>query len=473
MKSEWVSAVVDGEGRYVARSLDAENRLGQAARPELGEAARNPTTIGSFENVTYEGVRMLNSYRRSPLTGWTTVVAVPYGDLVNPIRRTIALLFIGGLSILAGTLAITLRLAGRISGPVRDLSGYAHSLASGQPFKRSTHRIVELDEVRAALDSAMAQSARLSSLVASSGDAIMSVDLDGTIRSWNQEAESLFGFTEAEIIGRPKTTIVPEHRLTEYQTLRDEVLAGGSVRIDTQRCRKDGTLVEVSLDSAPIRQPNGKIFAISSIIHDITERKASEEHKSFLMRELAHRSKNQLAIIQAIANQTAQNKGSIDVFLSTFIKRLQGLSASHDLLTSQGWTHVSLSELVSSQLSVFIDWPSERVVAEGPLVNLSPTHAEAIGLALHELATNAAKYGALSVSDGRVIIKWSLVADGDMPSNLRIDWNEVGGPPVAAPQRKGFRALVVERMVAQSVRGRAKIDILPEGVHWHLVCPSQ
>lgn len=471
LTSDWVAAVVDRNGRYIARSLDTVNRLGDVARPELGLAARSAPTDGHFRNVTYEGVSMMNAYRRSILTSWTTVVAVPYDNLISPIRRAIALLFLVGMGTLAGTLVVSTLLAARISVPIKDLSNYTASLATGKPYQPAPHRLIELDEVRAALDNAMSQSARLSALVASSGDAIMSVDLDGVIGSWNSGAETLFGYTEQEIIGRPKTTIVPESRLAEYAKIRDKVVHGENVRIETKRLRKDGTTVDVSLELAPIRRPTGEVYAISSIIHDITNLKAMESHKTFLMRELAHRSKNQLAVIKAIAKQTARRTNSTEEFLTTFGDRLQGLAASHDLLAAQNWTTVPLAQLIEKQLEVFVAWPNPRLICEGPFVELSPTRAEALGLALHELATNAVKYGALAVPAGRVTIGWSLQSSVGEPDVLRIDWKEEGGPRVEPPSRKGFGSFVVERMVAQVVNGEAHIEYRPEGLHWSLQFP--
>lgn len=395
-------------------------------------------------------------------------MAVPSQTLQRPICRVIILLVLVALTILAATLAITTYLALRISQPVRDLSLYARSLTSGEPYVQSRYSILELDEVHTALDNAVTQSARLAALVASSGDAIISVDIDGTIRSWNLGAESLLGFTEEEIIGQPKTKIVPDDRLDQYHDWRGLVLQGKTVSADTQRCRKDGSIVEVSVNSAPIRKPDGTIFAISSILRDISDRKVAEEHKTFLMRELAHRCKNQLAVIQAIAKQTARGTTSPDDFLQTFSKRLQGLSASHDLLARQNWTSVSLADLVQSQLSVFVEWPTERVRADGPLISLKSGDAEAIGLALHELATNAAKYGALSVPGGRVKITWNRTTDSDTSERFRIFWQETNGPLVVTPNAQGFGTQVIKSMVAHSMNGTANIEYHPAGLCWSL-----
>lgn len=470
MDSNWAAAVIDRHGNFVARSLDAEKRIGQPARPELIQVAQSKANSGTFENVTYEGLHAQNYFRRSDLTGWTTVVAVPHQEMAAPLRRAIMLLMLGAAIMLAVTLSVAALLARRISEPVRSLSKYAQALARGQKTTAHTKHIVELNEVQAALEDALAQGARLTALVASSGDAIMSIDLDGTIQTWNSGAETLFGYSRDEIVGKSKTQIVPDNKLEEFQQMRRHIMDGNSVRIETQRQHKDGTIIDVSLDSAPIRGPTGKIIAISSIIHDIRERKAAEAQAEFLMREAAHRSKNQLAIIQSIASQAARSASSKEDFVVSFERRLQGLAASHDLLTSRNWREASLGQLVQRQLEVFVPWPSSQVEASGPEVVIDAASAQSLGLALHELATNSVKYGALSSASGRVSINWNLIESGD-GRELTMTWEETGGPPVTEPTRRGFGTHVIERMLAATLNGNAAIEYRAQGLYWRFTCP--
>lgn len=468
---KWPAAVVDRNGRFVARSIDAERRIGEMARPELIAAARNPKTSGTFENTTWEKLDVFNAYHRSNLTGWTTVVAVPKTELSAPIQRAVVLTVLGAAAILAVTILLASVMASRISVPVRELSRYAAALADGKPYDDVTHQVVELDEVRTALETAMAKNARLASLVTSSGDAILSIDLDGTIRTWNEGAKELFGYTAEEIIGKPKTLIVPPDRIGEFEMQLAKVMEGECIRMETARRRKDGSLIDVSLNTAPVRRSDGKIIAISSIIHDISERKADEMHRHLLMRELAHRSKNQLAIIQSIAGQTARNADSVEDFLDDFRQRLRGLAISHDLLIGQDWRGAPLAELVEGQLGVFVGENSNRVDVSGPPVVLTSSAAEAIGLALHELATNSVKYGSLSVPGGIVSVRWSVKTNGSTTPKLALEWVEKNGPPITEPPtHKGFGSRIIETMVASSVSGKSSIDYRPDGVHWRLDC---
>ena len=473
LTEDWAAAIVDVNGRYVARSLDAERRVGQLAKPELGEAARGANETGSFENVTYEGMLMFNAFRRSPLTGWTTVIAVPKATMTAPLMRYIAYLSLGGASILLLTLILASAQAARIAEPVRNLSRGATALVEGGKFPEAKHRVYELDEVRLAFERAIAHSAHLSALVASSGDAIMSVGLDGIIKTWNAGAETLFGYSAKEIVGQPKTLLVPQDEREEFQRQRAEVLFGRSVRAETVRLRRDGARVDVSLNLAPIRGSGGEIIAISSIIHDISKRKTIERQLQFLMRELSHRSKNQLAIVQAIAGQMAQSANSVDEFMSRFRTRLQGLAASHDLLISRDWTGVALADLVRRQIETFADASRENVEIAGPALHLTASATEAIGLALHELATNSAKYGALSVPNGRLKVAWSLEPTMGEPAYVVLEWSETEGPPVRPPTKKGFGSLVIERMVAAAVNGKVRLEFAPTGLYWRLEFPCK
>ena len=471
MKPDWAAAIVDENGRYVARSLDAERRVGQMARPELAEAARRASKTGMFENVTYEGVSMLNAFRRSPLTGWTSVIAVPKAELNAPLRRYIAYVSFGSAGVLLLTLGLASVQAARIAEPVRNLSRGATALVEGRKFPEAKHRIYELDEVRTAFERAIAQTAHFSALVASSGDAIMSVDHNGIIRTWNAGAEALFGYATEEIVGQPKTLLVPQDEREKFREQHAQVFAGQTIRTESVRVRRDGSRVDVSLNLAPIRGPGGDITAISSIIHDISARKDAERHLQFLMRELSHRSKNQLAIIQAIAAQTAQSADSVEAFMKKFRVRMQGLAASHDLLVSQNWAGVPLAELVRRQINAFVDVSRDNVKISGPDLHLTTSATEAIGLALHELATNSAKYGALSVPQGKLAVAWSLAPPAGVPDHVLLEWIETGGPAVHPPEHKGFGSLVIERMVAEAVDGTVRLDFAPAGLYWRLEFP--
>jgi PAS domain S-box-containing protein len=474
MGQDWVAAIVDRNNHFVARSLDPERRVGQLARPELGLAAGGQKQSGVFENITLEGAVVLNAFYRSTLTAWTTVVAVPKAVIRAPLNRSIAFLTLGGIALLLITTAIATIQAQRISEPVRKLSDFAAALSEGRPYNQLDHHITELDDVRLALEKTMTKSAHLGALVASSGDAILSMGITGQILTWNSGAEKLLGYTAEEIIGKSKTMIIPKDRVAEFREEFEQVLGGNSVRLETVRLRRDGSLVDVSITSAPIHKPDGEIAAISSIIRDISDRKAAEAHVEILMRELAHRSKNQIAVIQSIANRTARTADSLADFSNVFGQRLRALADSYDLLIEQNWKSVKLADLIAKQLAIFVHPDSFNLIfhTDGPDVDLPAASTEAIGLALHELATNSVKYGAWSRPSGKVTVTWEVETDAEGTKHLDLGWVEFGGPVVAAaPDRRGFGSFVIEAMVSTTLGGSANIQFAPAGIKWHLRCP--
>ncbi|RYI16573.1 MAG: PAS domain-containing protein, partial [Acetobacteraceae bacterium] len=192
----------------------------------------------------------------------------------------------------------------------------------------------------------------------------------------------------------------------------------------------------------PLDHPEESQVAI--LFSDISSRKAQEEQAQLLLGEINHRSKNMLGVIQAIARNTMTGDGG--EFVTRFGERVAALAATNDLLVRNGWKPVVLEDLIRSQLDAFTAKTSGQFLISGPEVKLSPAASKALGMALHELATNAAKYGALSVAGGQVSIGWALEPGKD-GETFRLEWRESGGPTVNAPQRRGFGWTVTKRMV--------------------------
>ena len=203
--------------------------------------------------------------------------------------------------------------------------------------------------------------------------------------------------------------------------------------------------------------------------YDLSERQRHEDHIKLLMREVNHRSKNMLSLIDAIAQQTTAT--SPDDFIQRFSERIQSLAASQDLLVEHDWKAVPLADLVHSQLSHFADLIGARISLSGPPLSLRPAVAQSLGMALHELGTNAAKYGALSTGFGRVAITWNVYAEGPTQPQFTLSWVEQGGPAVRAPERSGYGSAVTSSMVEWSIGGKVSIDYAPAGLIWRLTCP--
>lgn len=221
----------------------------------------------------------------------------------------------------------------------------------------------------------------------------------------------------------------------------------------------------------PLRNDIGDIVGLTCASVDVTERKEGEAHLRLLLRELTHRSKNLLAVIQAMARQTAHHAGSIDSFLHQFGARQQALAASHDLLVRESWYGAALNELVRSQLSAYIANDGKQIAIDGPPVALKPEAAQNLGLALHELAVNAARFGALSVPSGRVSITWDRHENSGGQS-LVLDWREELGPKVKSRRKKGFGSMVIERNLARALDAEVNLDFDPDGLRCHIVIPA-
>jgi two-component sensor histidine kinase len=197
----------------------------------------------------------------------------------------------------------------------------------------------------------------------------------------------------------------------------------------------------------------------------VTERKAHEEQVHLLMREANHRAKNMLSLVQAIARQTAAREP--EDFVGRFTERIQALSANQDLLVRNEWQGVDVEDLVRAQLAHFADLVGSRIAMHGPKLRLNAAAAQAIGLALHELATNAGKYGALSTDRGRVDVCWGTDRD-----TFTISWTERDGPTVSPPERRGFGSTVIASMAKATIGGEVQLDYAPSGVVWRLTCPA-
>jgi PAS domain S-box-containing protein len=303
-------------------------------------------------------------------------------------------------------------------------------------------------------------------IVECSDDAIISTNADGVITSWNKGAERLFGYLAEEAIGKPVIMLVPPERQSEADTIIGRIRRGDSVEhYETVRRRKDGSLVDVSLTVSPMRDVEGNVVGASKIARDITERKRSEAQISVLAREAEHRAKNLLANVEAMVRLS--NSDTPDGLKEAIAGRIRALANVHSLFAQSRWTGAELGSLVRQELSPYSRDGGMRTLIEGPIVVLKPDLAQATAVALHELATNAAKYGALSVPEGQVRVEWSCAG-----GQLVLRWTEAGGPPVNPPTRRGFGTSVLETMIRDGVKGRVQLDWRVEGLACEIVIPT-
>ena len=281
----------------------------------------------------------------------------------------------------------------------------------------------------------------------------------------------MLGRAIEDILGRTDAEILSPEAGAAMIAVKRAVLASGEAKRAEVPLEDAPGIRWHDLHIEPLRNEVGDVVGLTCASVDVTERKEGEAHLRLLLRELTHRSKNLLAVIQAMARQTARHTGSVETFLTQFGARLQALAASHDLLIRESWYGASLGELVRSQLGVYLDGQAGQVSIEGPAIAIKPEAAQNLGLALHELAVNAAKYGALSVPAGRVAITWNRLENVD-GSAVELDWREKLGPKVKARRRKGFGSMVIERNLARALDATVELEFDPDGLHCHIVIPA-
>jgi PAS domain S-box-containing protein len=318
--------------------------------------------------------------------------------------------------------------------------------------------------------------ARLAAIVSSSPDAMISIAPDGHIVSWNSGAERLFGYTAAEAVGRRFDLVVPPDLPDGHGPIFPPALAGETIETETIRVGKDGRPKQVAMTASQMRAPDGRVLGVAAVVRDITERKRTEaalhesrDRQQLLIHELNHRVKNSLAIVQAIAQQSFRGENATPEARASFEGRLTALSAAHDILTQESWETASIGKVVADALAPYRG-QQKRFEIDGPDVRLPPKTAVSLALALHELSTNAVKYGALSNQEGCVEVRWAVEPEG-RSQRLRLVWQERGGPAVSAPAKRGFGSRLIERSLAAEFGGEVKIEFPPEGVVCTVLAP--
>ncbi len=313
---------------------------------------------------------------------------------------------------------------------------------------------------------------RYRAIVATATEAIIVIDEAGRIQSVNPACERIFGYVSSELVGKNVAILLAEPDRSAHDRFIADYLRTGVAKIigigrEVQHLRKDGSVFSAELTVTEWRAGGQRYF--TGVIRDITERKRHEEQVQILLREVNHRAKNMLSLVQAIARQTVA--ASSEDFARRFEDRIRSLAASLDLLVKSEWQGVGLSELVRSQLAHFQDLIGTRIVLKGPPLLISASAAQTIGMALHELATNAGKYGTLSTKSGSVEIEWSHGRGAEGGEVFAMSWRERGGPPVRAPSTTGFGSTVISGIVAASLNAKVEMDFPVSGFSWQLECP--
>ncbi len=280
-------------------------------------------------------------------------------------------------------------------------------------------------------------------------------------------SKPMFGHDNDQMPGKTDEELLAGQHADTVIALKRQVLDKGIPLNAELRLESMGEALWYDFHIEPMRDVSGTLIGLTGAAVDITDRKEAEAHLRLLLRELTHRSKNLLAVIQAMARQTARHSGNIATFLERFSARVQALARSHDLLVAEGWHGASLNDLVRSQLAYYIDGQPSQVSIGGPDIQLKPEATQSLGLALHELAANAAKHGALSKHGGRVQVTWQAAEGG-----IELLWRETKGPKVSEPKRRGFGSMVIEQNLARAIDAEVSLDFAAEGLVCRVAVPQ-
>ncbi|TDH62683.1 PAS domain S-box protein [Dankookia rubra] len=488
------ASLVDGNGRIVARSTEPEQYVGQTVRGWVTGGAQEGEA-GTLRGANRSGIEIVTAFRRIPgAPGWFVTVAEPLSTYHASLRSPLAMLAIGGMAAVVLALAVAVWIGQRVLRPVDWLTQKAERVAStggaaqimpeGPPV-----RVQEFERLRAAVLQAhvalreRAQAvavgeARLRAVLDTAADAIVVTDEGGTMLSFNRAAEAIFGYASSEAVGQNVAMLICTDRAlqqdvclaTYLQTSERKPIGVG--REVEGKCQDD-TMVPLDLSIAEWRDAAGGRF-FTLIMRDISARKATEARQDILVREVDHRAKNILAVVQSVLRLTPRDQPGAFAAAET---RVAGLARVHSLLAEGGWSGADLRAVVERELAAYsaIGNGTEAgpaVCIDGPAVALAPTAVQPLAMVLHELATNAAKHGGLSTPDGQVEVRWTIGRRTGEDGLLRLRWIEVGGPPIAGPPaRRGFGTRVVEATVRGQLGGTVERRWEPTGLGVEITVP--
>jgi PAS domain S-box-containing protein len=488
------ASLVDGRGRVVARSVEAERYVGQTVRDWMTDGVRQGE-FGTLRGPNRSGVDVVTAFHRIPgAPGWFVTVAEPLSTYHASLRGPIATLAFGGLGAMLVALAVAIWIGGRVLRPVDWLTQKAERVAATggaaeimpegprvrvQEFERLRVAVLQAHmALRERARAVVVGEARLRAVLDTAADAIVVTNEGGTMLSFNRAAEAIFGYTGSEVVGQNVAILIgADHDgqqdvcLATYLQTGEKKAVGVGREVEGRR--KDDTMVPLDLAIADWQDAAGERF-FTIIMRDISARKATEARQDILVREVDHRAKNILAVVQSVLRLTPRDQPGAFAAAET---RVAGLARVHSLLAEGGWLGADLRAVVERELSAFcgVRGGTEggpAVSLDGPAVALGPTAVQPLAMVLHELATNAAKHGALSAPGGQIEVRWTVGRRKWEDGLLRLRWAESGGPSVSSPpNRRGFGTRVVEATVRGQLGGTVERRWEPGGLVVDIAVP--
>ncbi|MCB8819022.1 sensor histidine kinase [Microvirga rosea] len=488
IQENWRAAIIDRGGKIVARSRSPEVYIGQSIRPELYRAIAEAPE-GNIETTSLDEVPVRTYFTRSSSYGWSFVIGYPAAEVSAALRRPLGWLLALGAVIVAGLL-LAAWLSRSIARPVDRLAIAARNLGRGERVVGPPTHVLEFDTIQKALAEAASAIERQENDRQKALEAIAESEVRlrlalnaGDLGSWEYSpgtnefnASSTCRVVFGRDVDEPFTyqdlldAIYPDDRAKQAAAVRETLTHHQDLHVEYRIIWPDLSIHWVRV-SGRIRTEAGDKVTLVGVCQDITARKLADERQALLLHELNHRVKNTLATVQSIASLTRRSAEAEDPAIwDAFLGRLQGLAKTNDLLTATNWNGADLRDVLSNELDPYQDVLGRRVRLRGPRVSLQASAVLALGLAVHELATNAAKYGSLSHPEGRIRVTWA-VTKGDSPRSLLVEWVETGGPPVVPPKRQGFGSKLIQRGLAQQLGGDIKLIFAPTGVRCVITFP--
>ncbi|RDI58915.1 sensor histidine kinase [Microvirga subterranea] len=481
--------IADRNGIIIAREPLSERFLGTKI-PEPFMKYVNDNKVGSFEAMSQDGVKRILGY--IPLNVQPTELYISAGLSSKSAFETINKAATRGFMLIAAGLVLSLSvswLLGRafITRPFEIMTDAVRAWRRGNYLARielpgSTGELGVLAHAFNDLMDDVAE--RQKALQASEERARLALDAGHMGTWWYDHLKGMGGWSSqaALLLGLPpeKTTVTieewrelvhPDDVETVFAKLRGAVQGDGEYEDEYRVRHADGETRWINSKGRVFFNSARKPVYFVGIFQDVTARKRAEDQQRFLLDELNHRVKNTLATVQSIAAQTLRSADGPASFKEAFEGRLLALSKTHDLLTRKSWREADLHELVKQELAPYRKSRDERVFVRGPNVDLPARYAINFGLVLHELVTNAAKYGALSSPSGRLEVTWTVIENTERPPQLRLHWRESGGPPVEKPKRQGFGSRLIRRSIEGELAGYIVISFAPTGVSYDLSVP--
>lgn len=327
--------------------------------------------------------------------------------------------------------------------------------------------VIVATSMRRAVEHLETAQEKLFAALNASGTGTWRFDIQRDLLEWDEATVNVFGI-DPNLAPRNAAEffnlIHPADREQARRVVSDAVTYGTTAEHEFRTVLTDGSERWICDRARVIYDADKRPLYMIGAALDVTERKRSEERQMLLLNELNHRVKNTLATVQSLALQTLRNSSTLEVFQSNFMARLMALSATHDVLTNKLWENASISEILAAELQPYGGIDQKRIQADGEAVHLRPQQALPLGMAFHELATNAAKYGALSAPQGCIRISWSLVRAEPGKQHLEVQWREEGGPEVRRPEHKGFGTRLINRSIVHELGGAIEMSFAPAGV---------